>query len=257
MNRPIIKVENLTHSFGSLSVLKDINLSVTRGEFVTIVGPSGAGKSTLLKCVAGLLHDFSGKIFINSLEIKDYNKERRVSIVTQKYGNYPWLTVEKNIQLGFSARKSSGPSTDIEELLLELELAEFRSYFPGQLSGGMQQRVAIGRAIAQGEEIIAMDEPFGALDYLTRSNVQSFLKRIANEFDKTVLFVTHDIEEAIFLSDRILVMSRIPSSIVKEIHVSESFVGLDDVKDKYSKAFIKLRSQIESLLAAKNKPSAI
>jgi ABC-type nitrate/sulfonate/bicarbonate transport system ATPase subunit len=201
----------------------------------------------LLNCLTGLDNQFEGGIEINGITQNNFLKEDRMALVTQKYGNYPWMTVEENIKLGLGKKKNVGKVNDIID---KIELKGFENYFLNQLSGGMQQRVALGRAILQNSDILVMDEPFGALDYMTRSNLQKMLKEINNRYRKTIVFVTHDIEEAIYLSDRIFILSKMPTVIAKEIVLPPMISQVNTSEIKYKEVFIKIRSEIESVLAS-------
>lgn len=240
-----ISVHNLVKCYGDLKVLSDISFEISKGELVTFLGPSGSGKSTLLKCITRVDHNFSGNISINGQEHSQFLTHNRIATVTQKYGNFPWLSVKENIELGFKARTSNKTKKDLPSLIKSLELDGFEDYYPSQLSGGMQQRVAIGRAVAQDTEILAMDEPFGALDYLTRRKLQEFLKHTQHEFSKTVLFVTHDIEEAIYISDRVIVLSSNPCTIKNIYRIPKTVSSVDNKEVRFSENFIKLRKKIE------------
>lgn len=199
--------------------ISNLSLQVKRNEFVALVGPSGCGKSTFLLMVAGLEQPTEGTLNIEGLPIDGPGKQR--SIVFQEYLLFPWRTVEGNIEFGPRMRKVSrddckASSRDLIELM---GLKGFEHCYPHELSGGMRQRVAIARALANKPEILLMDEPFGALDALTRESLQLELQKIWLKTECTVLFVTHSISEAIFLADRVAVMSRRPGIIKEEIAI--------------------------------------
>jgi NitT/TauT family transport system ATP-binding protein len=200
--------------------LEDINLDVQPGEFICLLGPSGCGKSTLLNAVAGFSHPTAGSIVVNGQPVLAPGPDR--GMVFQEYALFPWMTVEKNIAFGLEIKKQ--PKAQIREkvsaLLQMLNLLDFRDRYPKDLSGGMRQRVAIARVLALDSPILLMDEPFGALDSLTRRNLQDELLRIWMEFKKTIIFVTHSIEESIYLADRIVVMTYRPGTIKKIVNVS-------------------------------------
>jgi NitT/TauT family transport system ATP-binding protein len=200
--------------------LEDINLDVQPGEFICLLGPSGCGKSTLLNAVAGFSHPTAGSIVVNGQPVHAPGPDR--GMVFQEYALFPWMTVEKNIAFGLEIKKQ--PKAQIREkvsaLLQMLNLQDFRDRYPKDLSGGMRQRVAIARVLALDSPILLMDEPFGALDSLTRRNLQDELLRIWMEFKKTIIFVTHSIEESIYLADRIVVMTYRPGTIKKIVNVS-------------------------------------
>ena len=211
-----------------IEALKDINLDVEDafsptgrdiGEFRVLLGPSGCGKSTLLRMVAGLDRPDTGEILVNGQPVEGPSKDR--GMVFQKYTSLPWLTVEQNI--GYGLKINGVPAKEREEtvgrLLKAVGLTEFASVYPETLSGGMQQRVAIARTLALRPSVILMDEPFGALDAQTRSEMQQLLLQIWDETACTILFVTHDVEEAVYLADRIFIMSSHPGTIVEDVQV--------------------------------------
>jgi NitT/TauT family transport system ATP-binding protein len=200
--------------------LKDINLDIPNGQFVCLLGPSGCGKSTLLNAIAGFALPSSGSIITNAKEITGPGPDR--GMVFQEYALFPWMTVEQNVAFGLEIKgvKKGEIAQRVSTLLDKFGLIDFRNRFPKDLSGGMRQRVAIARVLALDSPIMLMDEPFGALDALTRRNLQDELLRIWNELQKTIVFVTHSIEEAIYLADRIIVMTYRPGTIKRDIMVS-------------------------------------
>jgi NitT/TauT family transport system ATP-binding protein len=222
----MLTVENLNKKYvshGSVtSALVDINLRIEEGEFVCLLGPSGCGKSTLLKIIAGLIPATSGRITINGRPVSGPGPER--AVVFQDYALFPWMTVRDNVEFGLEARRL--PVAERREvssrLLKVVGLSDFAERFPHQLSGGMKQRVSIARALAVDPSLLLMDEPFGALDAQTRHLLQDELLRIWREYRKTVVFVTHSIEEAIYLSDRIVVMTARPGRVKQIVVVSEA-----------------------------------
>src|SRR5215510_4493010 len=228
-----ISIHNVSRTFTSprgerIEALKDINLEVEDafspagrdvGEFRVLLGPSGCGKSTLLRMIAGLDRPDSGEVIVNGQPVLGPGRDR--GMVFQKYTSFPWLTVEENVAYGL---KINGvPEVErkqtVEHLLKAVGLTEFASVYPETLSGGMQQRVAIARTLALRPSVILMDEPFGALDAQTRSEMQQLLLKVWDETASTILFVTHDVEEAIYLADRIFIMSAHPGTIVEDVHV--------------------------------------
>jgi len=223
--------------------LQDINLSIPNGQFVCLLGPSGCGKSTLLNAIAGFSLPSSGSISVNDQNVTGPGPDR--GMVFQEYALFPWMTVEKNIAFGLEI-KGMG-ATDIaqrvDELLHKLGLYDFRQRFPKDLSGGMRQRVAIARVLALDSPTLLMDEPFGALDALTRRNLQDELLRIWAELHKTVIFVTHSIEEAIYLADRIVVMTYRPGTVKRDI-----LVDLPRLRDPSSAAFNALKRELGLLV---------
>ncbi|HTH40495.1 MAG TPA: ABC transporter ATP-binding protein [Rhodocyclaceae bacterium] len=200
--------------------LKDINLEVNKGDFVCLLGPSGCGKSTLLNAVAGFSLPSSGTITVDGKSITEPGPDR--GMVFQEYALFPWMTVAQNIAFGMEVQdKPKAEINDKVDWLLDvLKLKDFRDRFPKDLSGGMRQRVAIARVLGMDSPIMLMDEPFGALDALTRRNLQDELLRIWKEFGKTILFVTHSIEESIYLADRIVVMTYRPGTIKRDQRVT-------------------------------------
>lgn len=199
--------------------LDDINLTVTRGEFVCIVGPSGCGKSTLLRLVIGLETDYHGTIALDGQAITGPSLTR--GIVFQEHRLFPWLTVEANVGLGLEVAKMSPAekATVIQEHLVLVGLRDFAKAYPHQLSGGMAQRAAIARALVNKPEILLLDEPFGALDAFTRSTLQHEVLRIWQQERLTMLLVTHDVEEAIYLGDTIVIMHPRPGRIQEVIPI--------------------------------------
>ena len=186
------------------SVLEHVTIGIEKGEFVCLLGPSGCGKSTLLNAMAGFLKPANGIITIDGKEV--VKPDKRYLTIFQNYGLFPWRTVEKNVELGLEQKKlSKKERREIASKYIELVgLSEAKEKRPCQLSGGMKQRVSIARALALQPEILFMDEPFGALDAITRMKLQDDILRIQKEQNTTVIFVTHDIEEAVFLADRII-----------------------------------------------------
>ena len=216
---PKLTVSRLNKSFGDLAALRSIDLSVERGEFISVVGPSGCGKTTFLRIVAGLEHATSGEVSLDGRLVREPGTDR--GFVFQNDSLLPWRTAFANAIIGREVAGKIGPA-DRErtmELLKLVGLEGFESYHPRQLSGGMRQRVNLARALAIDPEILLMDEPFAALDAQTREIMQAELLRIWERGQKTVLFVTHQIDEAVFLSDRVLVFARRPGRIQAEIKI--------------------------------------
>ncbi|HXM73805.1 MAG TPA: ABC transporter ATP-binding protein [Chthoniobacterales bacterium] len=200
-----------------IDVLETVSAEVAHGEFVCIVGPSGCGKSTLLNIVAGFIEATSGEVLVEGERVQGPNSRR--IFVFQENGVFPWLNVRENV--GFGLRQSTQKERDltIARYIDMVSLAGFENAYPHELSGGMRQRVEIARALAANPDIIYMDEPFGALDFLTRFKMRADLVRIWQSEKKTILFVTHDIEEAVQLADRVLVMSPRPGRIIEAVDV--------------------------------------
>ena len=211
-----------------IDALKDVNLEVEDafssagrdiGEFRVLLGPSGCGKSTLLRMIAGLDKPTSGQVLVNGEIVTHPGKDR--GMVFQKYTSFPWLTVSDNIAYGMKINgvPEAQRKETVDRLLKSVGLTEFADVYPETLSGGMQQRVAIARTLALRPSVILMDEPFGALDAQTRSDMQQLLLQIWDETACTILFVTHDVEEAVYLADRIFIMSSHPGTIVEDVEV--------------------------------------
>ena len=216
------------------TAIEDVNLAVEKGEFICLLGPSGCGKSTLLSAVAGFDLVTSGSVRIEGREVSAPCPE--YVTIFQSYGLFPWRTVQRNVELGLEQKKgvSRARRHEIARHYIELVgLAEFANAHPYELSGGMQQRVSIARALAVDPEILFMDEPFGALDAITRMKLQDDILRIAKEAGKTVLFVTHDIEEAVYLSDRIVVMTPNPGRVKEVVNVPLSWGSRDRACDDF------------------------
>jgi NitT/TauT family transport system ATP-binding protein len=199
--------------------VNDVNLNVQPGEFVSLIGPSGCGKSTILSIVAGFQQPTSGEALLDGKMIAKPSSER--GVVFQQYSLFPWLTVRKNVEFGLkmSGVDQGKRSITARELLDLAGLLSFENHYPDQLSGGMKQRIGIVRALATSPQVLLMDEPFGALDTQTRVVMQEILTNIWQQFRISVLFITHDIEESIFLSDRVYVMTARPGRIKAEIKV--------------------------------------
>ena len=199
--------------------LQNIDLDIRKGEFVCLLGPSGCGKSTLLNAVAGFQPPTKGTVTVDGRSITEPGPDR--GMVFQEYALFPWMTVAQNVAFGLEIKGMSKAAIaeKVEWLLQKLHLQDFRNRFPKDLSGGMRQRVAIARVLALDSPILLMDEPFGALDALTRRTLQDELLRIWEEVGKTILFVTHSIEESIYLADRIIVMTYRPGTIKRDVAV--------------------------------------
>jgi len=206
-----IVVEGVSKGFGALSVVDNVSMDVADGEFVAIVGPSGCGKSTLLNIVAGFEKADSGSVRINGKAIK--GPSRNGIMISQHGSVFPWLTVQENLLFALSGTSHPDPAKRANRYIEMVGLAGFENAYPHELSGGMLKRVEIARALVVKPEILYMDEPFSALDALMSLRMQTELRRILDEERHTVLLITHDVEEAIFLADRILVLSPRPTKI--------------------------------------------
>ena len=241
-----LQISNVNKSFflkdGEVQALKDINVEVKKGEFVCIVGASGCGKSTLLRIISGLETADSGTITLGDKVLKGPGKER--GLIFQESRLFPWLSVGANIEFGIAEdeKKSLGKAKvqeKVNEALKLVQLENFKKALPHQLSGGMQQRISIARALVGDPDILLLDEPLGALDALTRIQMQNEILRIWKEEKKTMILVTHDIDEAIYLGDRIIVLSSRPGRVRKNIKVE-----LSRPRERNSYDFIKLRQDI-------------
>lgn len=245
-----IEFKNVNQTYASsdeqsddVPALKDIDLVIEPGEFVCLLGPSGCGKSTLLNALAGFLHPTSGSITVNGKPVEQPGPDR--GMVFQEYALFPWMTVAQNIAFGLQLRGEARAKIDarVQALLALLKLQDFGGRYPKDLSGGMRQRVAIARVLALDSPVMLMDEPFGALDALTRRTLQDELLRIWSEVRKTVLFVTHSIEEAIFLADRIVVLTYRPGTIKRDVYVE-----LPRPRDPTSPEFNALKHELDALV---------
>ena len=242
-----IRIDTVTKCFRSedrdVTALAGINLEILQGEFICILGPSGCGKSTLLNAIAGFSLPTSGTISVDDVPVTAPGPER--AMVFQEYALFPWMTVMENIAFGLEIKKL--PRDEINRtvtgLLDQLQLADFRDRFPKELSGGMRQRVAIARALALDSPVMLMDEPFGALDALTRRSLQDELLRIWMEFRKTIVFVTHSIEESVLLADRVVVMTYRPGTVKKVVPVL-----LPHPRDPASLPFIQIQQELTALV---------
>ena len=215
---PQIIISNLSKAFGPVTALSNVTLRIDKGQFCCIVGPSGCGKTTLLRIVAGLEQHSAGH-----LEILHYDKRKPLnSMIFQEQSIFPWMTVRQNVGFGLSMRGKRGPAAEevIQYYINKVGLSAFRDSYPHQLSGGMKQRVSIARAFANDPEILLMDEPFAALDEQNKALLQEELLRIWEDSKKTVLFITHSIDEAIVLSDRALIMTARPGTLKCDLRVN-------------------------------------
>ncbi len=216
-----VSIRNLAVRFGARTILDAINLEIREGEFLCIVGPSGSGKTTLLRVLAGLASTAEGAILFEGAEISGPSRDR--AIIFQDYSKalLPWRTVHGNVALSLEARNVPAGERNavVDKLLAKMGLRQAQEQFPGQLSGGMQQRVQIARCLAQEPKLLLMDEPFGALDAMTRQTLQDEILQLAAERRVTTVFITHDLEEAIYLGDRVVVLSQSPATIITSIEI--------------------------------------
>jgi NitT/TauT family transport system ATP-binding protein len=222
--RPVIlEVKGLQKDFesqqGRITALNDINFKTYKREFVCVIGPSGCGKSTLIRILAGLETKTAGHVLLDGKEVTGPGPDR--GMVFQGYTLFPWLTVKRNVMFGMelAGKAKSVAESEARQWIDLVGLSKFENSYPHQLSGGMKQRVAIARALANQPRILLMDEPFGALDAQTRTRMQSYLMEIWKNIDITILFITHDLDEAVYLADRILVLKAHPGEVQELIEV--------------------------------------
>lgn len=237
-----VNIESLYKTFTrqqtKIEVLHDISVNVEQGEFVTIIGPSGCGKSTLLKLIAGLDQEFEGSIKINNQEITGPSIKQ--GFIFQEHRLFPWLTVEKNIAADLSL-KDPQVRKRVDELIEIVRLNGFEKAYPKEISGGMSQRVAIARALLRNPEVLLLDEPFGALDAFTRNHLQEVLLDIWQQKKTTMILVTHDIDESIYLADRVFIMSARPGQISNIIPINSAHP-----RKRASESFQAYRSKVIS-----------
>lgn len=243
-----VKIDGVRKVFngrsGEMVALNGINMDILDNEFVCVVGPSGCGKSTLLNIIAGLMEPTSGNVFVDGKKVQGTGVER--GVVFQQYALFPWLTVKKNVEFGL--RLKNLPEDEIEEIAMKyirmVDLEKFTNAYPKELSGGMKQRVAIARAYAVNPEVLLMDEPFGALDAQTRTQLQSELLKIWQEERKTCFFITHDVEEAIILAQRVVIMSARPGRIKEIVEIDIPYPRTQETR--MDPTFIELKNFIWS-----------
>jgi len=245
----MLVARHLAKAYGSGAVatlaIKDLSFEVGEREFITIVGPSGCGKTTLLKCVSGLLPPTSGEVLLNGRLVTAPPEE--MALVFQEYGRslFPWMRVDQNVRFPLRRKRLARREADrlVSESLAAVGLSEFAHHYPWQLSGGMQQRVAIARELAYQPQILVMDEPFASVDEQTRADLEDLLLSVWQRFAVTILFVTHDIDEAVYLGDRILVLTPRPTVLPEAVEV-----GLprprDQVVTKELPEFAQLRAHV-------------
>ena len=241
-----IDIKNLDMKFNDLYILRNISIGINKGEFVSIVGPSGCGKTTLLNIIGGFIKPTLGKLYHDGQQIKKPSSE--ISIIFQQHVLFPWMTVYENIESGlkFKNVNKNKRIKVIDNFLENFNLKDYSRFYPYELSHGMRQKVAICRGLAIEPAIILMDEPFSSVDAITRINLQKYLLNIWDKYKNTIIFVTHDVEEAIFLSDRIIILSNKPAEIKKEFNIPFNRPREDNIK--YTKEFVGLKKKISSLL---------
>ena len=261
MTDTILRINDLSKSYpsraGEVKAIERVAFDVRPGEFVTLVGPSGCGKTTLMMCIAGLTPLTSGEVYLRADQVTE--PPEGLAVVFQDYSRslFPWLTVASNIEVPLRGRL---PKSEIRQrrqrALAAVELEGSDSLYPWQLSGGMQQRVAIARGLAMNPEVLLMDEPFASVDAQTRATLEDLLLRVWQEFGSTILFVTHDIDEAVYLSDRVVVLTQGPSTINADIPVNLPRPR-DQITTKEDPEFAHLRSEVFRLVMKSTRRTSI
>jgi NitT/TauT family transport system ATP-binding protein len=249
----MLEITSLGKTYGTdakaTHAIENVSFSVQEGEFVCVVGPSGCGKTTLLKCVAGLLRPSRGDVRLRGARVTEPPDE--MALVFQEYGRslMPWTSVRNNVLLPLRHKKLNKHerTTLVEDALAHVGLTRFLDHYPWQLSGGMQQRVAIARALAYQPSVLLMDEPFASVDAQTRGDLEDLVLRLREEYGITILFVTHDIDESVYLSDRIVVLTHAPTS-VKEILAVDLPSPRDQISTKELPEFAQLRGHVYRLI---------
>ena len=245
-----VHIENVVKKFngrnGEMVALNGVTLDIHDNEFICVVGPSGCGKSTLLNIIAGLLEPTSGEVYCDGKLVEGTGTDR--GVVFQQYALFPWLTVKKNVRFALEMRGIKGKEADelAMKYLEKVDLTKFANHYPKELSGGMKQRVAIARAYAADPQVLLMDEPFGALDAQTRTQLQSELLETWENDKKTCFFITHDVDEAIILAQKVIVMSARPGRVKAIIDIDIPYPR--DQETKMSPRFLELKNEIWSLV---------
>ena len=241
-----LKIDNVKKIYnsrnGEMVALNGVSLDIYENEFICVVGPSGCGKSTLLNSIAGLLEPSSGSVYCDGKEVKGTGTER--GVVFQQYALFPWMTVKKNVMFGLGLQGIKGK--EAEEIAMKyikmVQLEDFLDHYPKELSGGMKQRVAIARAYAVNPSVLLMDEPFGALDAQTRTQLQSELLETWEKEQKTCFFITHDVDEAIILAQKVIIMSARPGRIKEVVDVNIPYPRTQETK--MAPEFLELKNHI-------------
>ena len=245
-----VHIDNVVKKFngrnGEMIALNGVTLDIHDNEFICVVGPSGCGKSTLLNIIAGLLEPTSGEVYCDGKLVEGTGTDR--GVVFQQYALFPWLTVKKNVRFALEMRGVKGKEADelAMKYLEKVDLVKFANHYPKELSGGMKQRVAIARAYAAEPQVLLMDEPFGALDAQTRTQLQSELLETWEKDRKTCFFITHDVDEAIILAQKVIVMSARPGRVKAIIDIDIPYPR--DQETKMSPRFLELKNEIWSLV---------
>jgi NitT/TauT family transport system ATP-binding protein len=248
----MLEVSALHHRYGADPAapvaIEDVSFEIAAGELVCIVGPSGCGKSTLLRAIAGLHPPTQGSVVLHGDPVRGVPKD--LAVVFQDYSRslFPWLTVEKNVAFPLKSRVGRAERRErVAQALADVGLTGQGAKYPWQLSGGMQQRVSIARALAYRPALMLMDEPFASVDAQTRADLEDLVRRVRSEHNMTVLLVTHDIDESVYLSDRVLVLSKSPATVVRTITVDLP-AERDQITTRGSSTFVELRTEVARLL---------
>lgn len=238
-----VKVRNMTKKFGDLLVLDDISFDVHKGEFLCIVGPTGCGKTTFLNCITKLYEPTSGEILVNNEPVN--LKKHNVAYIFQEYSTMPWLTVEQNVAFGLEIKGVDKETIrrEVDEVLEIVGLMDYRNYYPVELSTSMIQRVVIARAFATKPELLLMDEPYGQLDVELRFKLEDELLKLWKKTGTTVIFITHNIEEAVYLSENILVLTNKPTTIKRNLENH-----LPRPRNVVDPEFVKVRNEVTELI---------
>ncbi|TQS40948.1 ABC transporter ATP-binding protein [Cryptosporangium phraense] len=256
----MLEITGLRKTYGDVEAIRDVSVALEAGELVCLVGPSGCGKTTLLKCAAGLLRPTGGSVTLSGTPVTGPPAD--LAVVFQEYGRslFPWLTVRRNVDLPLREKKvkKARRAALVEEALTAVGLADRGDAYPWQLSGGMQQRVAIARAVAYQPSVLLMDEPFAAVDAQTRADLEDLIRSIWQKFGVTILFVTHDIDEAVYLGERVVVLSASPT-VVQETLTVDLPPERDQLTTRRDPRFTELRAHVyaEIQAAKKRGPAAV
>ena len=241
-----LKIDNVKKIYnsrnGEMIALNGVNLDIAENEFICVVGPSGCGKSTLLNIIAGLLEPTSGAVYCDGKKVEGTGTER--GVVFQQYALFPWMTVKKNVMFGLKLQGLKGKEAEEKAMkyIKMVQLEDFLDHYPKELSGGMKQRVAIARAYAVNPSVLLMDEPFGALDAQTRTQLQSELLETWEKEQKTCFFITHDVDEAIILAQKVIIMSARPGRIKEIVDIDIPYPRTQETK--MSPEFLELKNHI-------------
>ncbi|WP_058485376.1 ABC transporter ATP-binding protein [Defluviitalea phaphyphila] len=240
----MVKIKNLIMKYGNSTVIKNINLNINKNSTCAIIGPSGCGKSTLLYGIAGILKPFSGEILINNFPVKENRK--KTGLILQNYGLLPWKTVWNNVSLGLTIRgyHKKDIQYNVDKVLRELDVYDLKDRYPIELSGGQRQRIAIARALTISPDLLLMDEPFSSLDAISRENLQNLILKIHKENNITLILVTHNIEEAVFLGQTIVIMGQ-KFGEIKNI-INNPYFGDEELR--YKSDYYKICMEVRQLM---------